>query len=293
LDRHFRPAWFHTVISARSVFEELETMGDQVEGKWVVPNPQIPRTFGILNIVFGILLILFSVYNLVMIVVGPKLQSAVMSSMKETQASQKAVRDSKIAELKKKEAAAKTKEEKEPITEEREALEKSGEPDVSAMMGPAMGLTHNKTYIAYTYVESISSIILNVLMIISGVGLLRLSQWACTLALGVAWVKILRWILIVIVTLVVIVPMTTEVTQKMLQEIDRQAKAKGGGGGTPFPMASLAQFQAIASAVLSVMSALVAVIYPSLTLWFLTRPATRAAFLVRAKPAGPPLQFEP
>jgi hypothetical protein len=267
-------------------------MGEQIEGKWVVPNPQIPRTFGILNIVFGILLILFSVYNLVMLVVGPKIQTAVMSSLNETRASQKAVRDAKIAELKKKEAAAKTKEEKEPITEEREALEKSGEPDVSAIMGQAMGITQNKTYIAYTYGESISGIILNVLMIISGVGLLRMSQWACTLALGVAWLKILRWILIVIVTLVVIVPMTTEVTQKMFQEIDKQAKAKGGGAGNPFPMASLAQFQAIASAVVSVMSALVAVIYPSLTLWFLTRPATRAALLARSKPAGPPLQFE-
>ena len=33
-------------------------MGDQVEGKWVVPNPQIPRTFGMMNLVFGILLLL-------------------------------------------------------------------------------------------------------------------------------------------------------------------------------------------------------------------------------------------
>jgi hypothetical protein len=45
-----------------------------------------------------------------------------------------------------------------------------------------MGMTQNKAYIAYTYGESISGIILNVLMIISGVGLLRMSQWgACEL----------------------------------------------------------------------------------------------------------------
>ena len=27
-------------------------MGEQQAGKWVVPNPQIPRTFGIMNLCF-------------------------------------------------------------------------------------------------------------------------------------------------------------------------------------------------------------------------------------------------
>jgi hypothetical protein len=262
-------------------------MGSQVEGTWVVPNPQVPRTFGILNIIFGILLLLFGAYQVVMLFVGPKIQSAMIAGMKEQQASKQAVREARIAALKKKEEAAKTKEEKDPITEEREELEKNPEPDVSAIMGEAVNISSDKRIVKYTAVEATSGIILNVMMLISGIGLLRMAEWGRRLALGVAWLKILRWAAIVTYTLIVIVPISTAMTQKMLQQIEKQAKAKSGGG-TPFPMAILAQATAVATAVMSVVTALFASIYPVLSLWFLTRPPTRAAILARAKPSPPP-----
>jgi len=268
-------------------------MGEHVEGKWVVPNPQVPRTFGMLNIIFGILLILFGAYTIAMIILGPKIQNAFVNPMKEQQAAKKAERDAKIAELKKKEEAAKTKEEKETIADEREAVERSGGPDVSAIMSETMGMTQNPRIVAYTYVESIAGILLNVLMLISGVALVRMSDWGRRLALGVAWLKILRWVAIMVFTLVVMVPITAEASRKMFQEIDKEVKAKSAGGANPVPMAFFAQFTAILTAVTAVASALFASIYPVLTLWFLTRPAARAACLARAMPTGPPLDFEP
>ncbi len=268
-------------------------MADQLEGKWVVPNPQVPRTFGILNIVFGILLLLFAAYSIAMQVIGPKFQNAVMAQMKEQQASKKAERDAKIGELKKKEEAAKTKEDKESITDEREALERHVEPDVAAIMGDAMGMAQDPRIVRYTYVEGIAGVLLNLLMVISGVALLRMADWGRRLALGVACLKILRWVSIMVFTLVVIVPMTGQTTQKMFSEINKQAKANSPGGASPIPMTLLSQFAAILTAVTAVASALIASIYPALSLWFLTRPATRAACLARAMPTGPPLDFEP
>jgi hypothetical protein len=266
-------------------------MVERQEGQWVLPNPQVPRTFGILNIVFGILLLLFGVYAIVMLVVGPRLQTTIMVQMKERQAAKKAERDTKIADLKKKEEAAKTKEEKESLADEREAIEKGSELDMSGFMSDAMGMASDKRLVAYNYVESITGTLLNVLMIISGFGLLRLAEWARKLALGVAWVKILRWIAITVFTLVVIVPITAEMSQKMFQEIEKQTKTKQGAA-TPFPMTSLAQFTAVATAVYSVFMALFASIYPVLSLWFLSRAATRAACLARPKPSGQPPGLE-
>jgi flagellar biosynthesis/type III secretory pathway M-ring protein FliF/YscJ len=267
-------------------------MTDQVEGKWVVPNPQVPRTFGILNIIFGIMLLLVGLYSIVMLAIGPKLQSTIINQMKEQDAVKKADKDAKLAALKKKEETAKTKEEKEAIDDEREAVEKSSEPMVSAIMSEAMSVSTDPRIVAYTAVEATAGMILNVALVISGIGLLRMSEWGRRLALGVAWLKILRWVAIVLFTLVVIVPITTEMTQKVMNEVEKQAKAKSGGGGMPFPIASMGQFAAIAAAVTSVMSALFASIYPALSLWFLTRPSARAALMARVKPAGSSPEFD-
>ena len=119
-------------------------MGEQLEGKWVVPNPQIPRTFGMMNIVFGILLFLMGAGYLAMYIVMPTFQKRMAVQVKEQLDAQKASREAKLASLKQKEAdakakegAAKTKEETEKakqetatIVEERETFENNPEPDL-------------------------------------------------------------------------------------------------------------------------------------------------------------------
>jgi hypothetical protein len=115
-----------------------------------------------------------------------------------------------------------------------------------------------------------------------------LSEWGRRLALSVAWLKIVRWITVVVVSLVLIVPITAEKSQKMFQDMEKQMKAKTGGRASPMPMAAIGQFAAIAGAVATVVMAVFGSIYPVVSLWFLTRPAARAAVMARAKPAAPP-----
>ena len=106
-------------------------MVKQQEGKWVVPNPQVPRTFGMLNIIFGILLLLFGAYSLVMLVIGPKIQNAVITRMKEQQANRRpsGMQRSPSSRRRKKPPRPRKRRRR---SDEREALERSVEPDLSA-----------------------------------------------------------------------------------------------------------------------------------------------------------------
>jgi hypothetical protein len=85
----------------------------------------------------------------------------------------------------------------------------------------------------------------------------------------------------VIVTMVLILPITTQKMQKAFDKIEQQTKARGGRAA-PFPMgSSMAQGMAIVGAIGVVFSAVVFSIYPGLSIWYLTRPRTRAACMAR------------
>jgi hypothetical protein len=281
-------------------------MADQLAGKWVVPNPQVPRTFGMMNLVFGILLCLMGAGYLVLYIVSPRFQKQLSVRINQEQEAEKTVRTKKLVEIKAKETAAKAKEEaaktKEDIekakeqlasiTEEREELENNNDPDLSALTD-LMGwnIMSDIRLAIYYLTEVISGMLINVLMVISGVGLLGLAEWGRRLALGVAWLKILRWLAMTIVTMVLIVPIVAEKMDKVFNQIQVQAQ-KSSGGPVKTPIVGMGQLIAIFSAVAVVFSAIVASIYPGISLWLLTRPPTRAACMQRPKPAEPPQQVD-
>ena len=65
-------------------------------------------------------------------------------------------------------------------------------------------------------------------MIISGAGLIGLTEWARRLAIRVAQLKILRWIAMTVVLWSWSCPMTMEMTQKAMAAAEAQIKAEGG-----------------------------------------------------------------
>jgi hypothetical protein len=267
-------------------------MAMQPEGQWVVPNPQIPRTFGIMNIVFGGILLLFGVGSLVATLYGPKIQKWMFRNVEKTAAAEKAEQKAKIADLKRQEAAAKTEKDKDALKAEREDLEKSVAADITTEMDDLANWnpTSDIRIAVYTYSAEAAGILLNVLMIVAGIGLLRLSEPARKLAIWVAWLKIARWIALTIVTMVLILPITMERTQKIFDKVQAQQKAQSGGR-VVFPMGGFAQMMAVVGAISQIFYLVIASIYPALVIWFLTRPRTRAACL-RNPAKLPELDFE-
>jgi hypothetical protein len=277
--------------------QEPQTMGEQQAGKWVVPNPQIPRTFGIMNLCFGILMLLVGAGYLAMTIVAPYFQKQLVIQVEQQQSKSKAERDAKVTELKAKEEAAKTQEEKDTLKDERVAVESNVEPDLSAM-NEVMGwnIFSDMRLAIYSFSEMISGMILNVVMAIAGVGLLGLAEWGRRLAVTVSWLKIVRWIAMIVVTLVLILPITVQKVQKMTDSIQTQVQAQAKSGGRPapaMPMLNLSMFTSIAGAVAMIFTALIASIYPALSIWFLTRPPARAACLQRSTPPSVPAGTQP
>ncbi len=248
-------------------------------GKWVVPNPQIPRSFGLMNIVFGILLLLSAVGYGLMYAYAPVINELVSRPMQQIQEKQQADRAARIAELKAQEEAAKTEEEKKTVAAERAAVEVRVVPNLTPFEELQKMNAYNEPRLAVYYILDVSAaVILNALMIVSGAGLMRLREWARRLAIRVAQLKILRWIAMVIGSMLVIVPMVMEKLDKAAAGVETQIKA---GGGPPLPMslAVLMRWGTIFGVVFMIFGAIVASVYPAMMWWNLTRSAARAACL--------------
>ncbi len=269
-------------------------MVKEQQGKWVVPNPQIPRSFGLMNIIFGALLILGGGYSAASYFLLPKLFGRFQDTIVQQQAAKKAQRESKIAELKTKEDAAKTKEEKAELKQERAALEAAVEPDLSGIMdfNELTGLSDRRVFVYYV-AEIAAGVLLNILMIVAGLGLMGLTEWGRRMAILVAELKILRWVLMTVVSMALVLPITLERTQKMMVKLDAQIKAQGGARGAPFALSDVGRLGAIFGAATAIFSAIVASIYPVLTIWFLTRPPARAACLRFLKPLPQETRLQP
>ena len=127
-------------------------------------------------------------------------------------------------------------------------MEQNVEPDLSGMNEIMNWNVFSDIRLAiYSFSEVIAGIILNVLMAISGVGLLGLAEWGRRLAISVSWLKIVRWVAMIVVTLVLILPITVQKVQKMTDSIQAQVQAQAKAGGRPAPAMPMMYFSMIMS----------------------------------------------
>jgi hypothetical protein len=262
------------------------------EGQWVIPNPQLPRSFGTMNIVFGAIMLLVGAGSIAWMVFMPVFFKGIQDTVRQQLENEKANRLTKIAELKDQIKTAKTEEEKAQLQNRVQAMESVNPPDLTGF-DEVMNTANDPRIVAYTFTELGAGIVLNIAMIISGIGLLTLAEWARRLALAVAWLKIARWVAIVGATTFLVVPITTAKMQPWIRNIQAQTAGKTGRGASSATFAMMSQGTAIFSVVSAVGSALVACVYPVCVIWFLNRPQARAACLAASSSRAPRLGGEP
>ena len=254
-------------------------MSNALPPGYILPNTSLPKTTGVFNIIFGVLLLLFVMLQIGMSFMAPTLMRFVQQTTNDSQTRAAAARQQRIDALTKQLAAVETDEEKEALRAQIDALEAQAArtpkmPDMQAMTERLQ----TPAVMVFSWTDMGTSAILNTLMLISGIGLLRLKERARRLAIWVGGLKIVRRVALALAQVFVIMPITLKVQQEMFDQM-----AAGGGGNTAMTTMAM-KAGAAASTAMIFISAFFAMLWPILMIVMLTRPGSRAACRAASKP---------
>jgi hypothetical protein len=243
------------------------------------PNPSMAspgtiKTFGWLNIAFGaILTVCFTCGDGYLLIVPSALRMA-EQQQKAVQAQQQAARDAEIRELQIQEDRAETPEAKAEIRTQRVALEAVPPPESPPSLSElfsSLGLDDPRVKAHYA-ADAVTGLLVNPLLIVAGVGLVRLKSWGRRMAIWVAGLKLARLALLGASMIFVVQPVTNG---KLLQ---------AGPPGAPVGKDAAFMSMEWATGLISLIYIAVCAVYPIILLVFLTRPGAKAA--VAKPPAG-------
>ncbi len=236
----------------------------------VVPDRVTVKTLGILNVVFALGLLGSGLCINMCALVYPWL-STVMKVKVDQDARAEASRKASVQRLDEQIQKA-SGPEKEKLRKEREELaEPPSDPQAEIAKTFADPRLRDARLVGQFAMDLLTGIFVNLLMLISGVGLLYYKAWGRYLAIAVAWLKIVRLLILMGAAFFILAPfLGTAVTQ-----IETEAAA-----GDPPAIAAASQDGAAVAGMVRTYAAgvlLVGVIYPAVTIGMLRRPSAKAA----------------
>jgi hypothetical protein len=198
------------------------------------------------------------------------------------------MRDAMVKDLRSREGAATTDAERQRIRASREALA-SKSSDLTGKVDFEK-IAHDIPWLArYLWADAISGPVLNLALLVTGIGLLARKEWARRGAIGVAVLKVVRLILLNGLLALVVVPGLTDACDQIARTdlggevvkhvMDRQNASKGAGAAnapqlTPAELIQLMRAFGYGAAFMTLGAG---IIYPVVALVVLTRPGARAA----------------
>ena len=264
-------------------------MSDATSPGGLIPNYRTPRLIGILNIVFACALLLCGLGSAVYVAVLPALAKGMGQFTKQAEDNLKAQRKQQVDALIDQEKQAETDEQKAEIAERRKMLEAAPTPKLATMPDlNNMGFNDPKM-VAWWGSETVSGLVLNVMMLVSGVGLASYKAWGRALAVWTAALKIARlWLAYSIFTVAIAPPLAQRVGTAVGKMMADQQQAMGRPGQGMPPADFFIKTYTIMWTATGVGMMTLGVIYPALVLWFLTRPPVKLAFAGASKPKTEP-----
>lgn len=208
----------------------------------------------------------------------PLVSSALAQWAKQADVQRKAQFQPRLDALTAQETSAQTVEEKIEIAREKQRIE-------DVLNRPALPNSLNleklgvsdPRMVRFMYAELATGLCLNVLMLLSGIALLRFKHSGLSLGFWVAIAKILRLVLLYGFFIVGIVPWYShKMAEYAVAEIEQQ-NTPGMPIAKPPPLDVIGRIYMVMLSVYAVCMILLGTIYPAICAWLLTRPGARAA----------------
>ena len=228
----------------------------------------IPKWIGILNIVFGaILLLCVAGYSLQLLAQG-FMGTAMQENQKQMNEMFEQERQQQIEDMKLAEEEAEDEETAAQLRADREALEQQAPPKMPDMQN-MFGMNEPTVKGAYIF-DAVSGLLLNVMMLVSGIGLVNHSDWARKLAIWVAGLKVLRLIAICALTVTIIGPAVSEGMGEFVVEMG-EMNPQAPQHAQP-PVKQITKIYSTMFIVWAFILLVLGSIYPLISLSLLTRP---------------------
>jgi hypothetical protein len=246
-----------------------------------VAKPGVPKTLGILNVIFGVLLILIGFCTIGGLAIAPTIMKGAEKITKDAQSKVEEQQKAQVKQYDDRIAEAKTDDEKKQIETEKANVVASQPKMVPIDMSIAEDTFKDPMIMSVTYAGAITGLLLHILLLVSGIGLIRLTPWGRTL--GVWWgpLQIVQVLVLLVVSLIYVLPAVQANNEKMFANIDAQAKAKGGGGPADASAVQMGKAMSAIQIPMMIGQSLAGCIYPVVLLILLSTPGARAACLSR------------
>ena len=249
-----------------------------------LPRSRIPDAVGILNIVLAVFLIPMSLYLGWMSLPSQWTSRALAEIREKGEADLEAVRQVDLRALVEAETTATTEPQKQEFEARRKALEVRPKLSLPTEMDQERLGFGSLEYKLYSWVDVASAMLLDILLLVAGIGLLGRRTWGIRLGIATAAAKIIRLILFYGYMALAIIPLVAQGQGRMMSEmLIEEQQAAGKTTPTSVNIYESVQMFSILFTVLTIVTMIFGSIYPAIVLWLLSRSEARAACEERAR----------
>ncbi len=246
-------------------------MSDYIHG--YKARPQIPKTLGILNIIFGFILLMFGLCGVVANLSLPAIQEFTKTAQAKFDA--EIARQDK--ELEAKEKAATDPAVRDQFRADREKLKSAPRPQMEQMNFDSM---KDPTVRAFTWFNMLGSMLIYVAMIVTGFGLVGLHEWARVAAIRLAAIGLIFTWVGTGASIALVMPEQAKANQKRIASLEAAEK---DGKGNPNSAMELQMLRIMGDLMpaFAIGGAIVGSVYPIISLLLLRTLGAKEACAVR------------